>query len=152
VELTEYYFEKPVTAEYVSRLKYRCHLLGQTVSGSPVGNTFTGPAGPQRDQEIAKVKQWIDVSADLGSPAIRIFAGAAPKGMTEADARRNAVECIEACCEHAAKRGVFLALENHGGVVATPDGLLEIVHAVKCPWVGVNLDTGNFRSEDPYAD
>ncbi len=23
---------------------------------------------------------------------------------------------------------------------------------VKSPWVGVNLDTGNFISEDPYAD
>jgi sugar phosphate isomerase/epimerase len=23
---------------------------------------------------------------------------------------------------------------------------------VKSPWLGVNLDTGNFRTEDPYAD
>jgi sugar phosphate isomerase/epimerase len=152
VELTEYYFDKPVTPEYVSRLKYRAHLLGQSVSGTPVGNVFTHPAGPARDAEVAKVKQWIDVSADLGSPAIRIFAGNAPNGVTEAEARRNAVECIEGCCDHAARRGVFLALENHGGVVATPDGLLEIIHAVQCPWVGVNLDTGNFRSTDPYAD
>jgi sugar phosphate isomerase/epimerase len=62
------------------------------------------------------------------------------------------VESIEACADHAAKRGVFLALENHGGIVAEPDGLLEIVKAVKSEWFGVNLDTGNFHGVDPYAD
>src|SRR5690349_1067231 len=28
VELTEYYFEKPVTAEMITRLKQRCEILG----------------------------------------------------------------------------------------------------------------------------
>jgi sugar phosphate isomerase/epimerase len=152
VELTEYYFEKPVTPDYVSRLKYRAHLQGQTITGTPIGNNFTAPAGGARDREVKKVRDWIDLSADLGSPAIRIFAGSAPRGVSETEARRNVVEAIEACCEQAARRGVFLAVENHGGVVATPDGLLEIVTAVKCPWVGVNLDTGNFHTDDPYAD
>jgi sugar phosphate isomerase/epimerase len=31
--------------------------------------------------------------------------------------------------------------------------LLEILRAVKSPWVGVNLDSGNFYSDaDPYAE
>lgn len=152
VELTEYYFEKPVTPEYVSRLKYRAYLMGQAITGSPTSNTFTMPAGPERDKQIEKVRQWIDVAADLGAPTIRIFAGNAPRGMEESVARRNVVESVESLCGHASKRGVFLGLENHGGVVAGPDGLLEIIQAVKCPWVGINLDTGNFRTDDPYAD
>ena len=36
--------------------------------------------------------------------------------------------------------------------MAEPDGLLEIVQAVKSEWFGVNLDTGNFHGVDPYAD
>ena len=40
----------------------------------------------------------------------------------------------------------------HAGIVAEPDGLLEIVRTVKSPWIGINLDTGNFHTEDPYAD
>ena len=36
--------------------------------------------------------------------------------------------------------------------MAEPDGLLEIVKAVKSEWFGVNLDTGNFHGVDPYAD
>ncbi|NUN96379.1 MAG: sugar phosphate isomerase/epimerase, partial [Candidatus Omnitrophica bacterium] len=49
-------------------------------------------------------------------------------------------------------KGVFLALENHGGIVDTADNMMPIVKAVKSDWFGVNLDTGNFTSEDPYAD
>jgi sugar phosphate isomerase/epimerase len=98
------------------------------------------------------VKRWLGIASDLGSPAIRIFAGDAPAGMAEPDARRNCIACIEACADEAAKQGVFMALENHGGVVATPEGLLEIVQAVRSEWFGVNLDTGNFHGKDPYAD
>ena len=49
-------------------------------------------------------------------------------------------------------RGVYLALENHGGLTATIEGLLGLVRAVQSPWFAVNLDTGNFNSSDPYAD
>jgi sugar phosphate isomerase/epimerase len=152
VELTSYYFPPDFTPAYVAGLKRHCHLAGIDVSATPIRNTFTHPPGPEREKEIAHVKRWLDVAADLGSPAIRIFAGDAQKGQTAAEGRRRCVEAIEACADHAAKRGVFLALENHGGVVAEPDGLLEIVSAVKSEWFGVNLDTGNFHGEDPYAD
>jgi sugar phosphate isomerase/epimerase len=152
VELTEYYFEKPITPEYVNRLKHRAYVLGQSISCTPVGNSFTAGPGEAREEQLRRMRAWIDVSADLGSPCIRVFAGNAPRGTPEPQARKHVVECLEIAGEHAAKRGVFLALENHGGVVATADGLLEIVQAVKCPWVAVNLDTGNFRTPDPYAD
>jgi sugar phosphate isomerase/epimerase len=152
VELTSYYFPPDFTPAYVAGLKRHCHLLGLDVSTTPIRNTFTYPAGAEREKEIAHVKRWLDVAADLGSPAIRIFAGDAQKGQPEAEARRHCVESIEACADHAARRGVFLALENHGGVVADPDSLLEIVRAVRSEWFGVNLDTGNFHGTDPYAD
>lgn len=152
VELTEYYFEKPVTPAAVMAIKRRAYLLGVSVIGTPMGNTFTHPAGPARDKELQRVRDWIDVSADIGSPAIRIFAGTAPKGTDESVARGHVVECLHAVADHAAKRGVYLALENHGGVVAKPEGLLEIVKAVKSDWVGINFDSGNFRTDDPYAD
>ena len=152
VELTEYYFEKPVTPEYVMGLKRHAHLWGQTITGTPIGNSFTAPAGPERDKQVATYKAWLDISADLGSPAVRTFAGSAPRGVSESDARRNVIETLEIVAEHAARRGVFIAVENHGGVVATADALLEIVKATKSPWVGINLDSGNFRTEDPYGD
>jgi sugar phosphate isomerase/epimerase len=152
VELTSYYFPEEITPAYVAGLKRHCFLLGLDVSTTPIRNTFTFPAGPERDEQLAHTRRWLDIAADLGSPAIRIFAGDARPGQSETEARRHCVETIAACCEHAAKRGVFLALENHHGVVGTPDGLLEIVKAVDCEWFGVNLDSGNFWTADPYAD
>lgn len=152
VELTEYYFEKPITRPYLMELKRTAQVWGQSITGTPIGNEFTHPVGPARDEQVKKYLAWLDISADLGSPAVRTFAGRAPKGLDEAVARRNAVETLEIVAEHAAKRGVFVAVENHGGVVAEADALLEIVKAVKSPWVGINLDTGNFRTADPYGD
>lgn len=152
VELTEYYFPRMLTEEYIANIKRQCYLLGLDISGSPMGNVFTYPAGEKRDAEIEKVRKWIDTCAALGSPCIRVFAGNQQPGQTLEEAQRCAIECLETACEHAAKRGVLLALENHGGIVAESDSLLTIVKGVKSPWCGINLDTGNFHTADPYAD
>jgi sugar phosphate isomerase/epimerase len=152
VELTEYYFPKPLTDEFIAKIKRQCHLHGLDISGSPMGNVFTHPVGPARDKEIERVKAWIDKCALLGSPAIRIFAGNAQPGQSLADAQKATIECIEACADHCAQRGVMLALENHGGIVAEADSLITIIKGVKSEWCGINLDTGNFRTEDPYGD
>jgi sugar phosphate isomerase/epimerase len=152
VELTEYYFRKPVTPEYVMNLKRIAIRCGVDITGTPIGNTFTLPAGDARAKQVAAVKAWIDVSAELGSPAIRIFAGNTPKDAEPKQAIAWAVESINECLPHAAKRGVVLALENHGGVVATAEGMLEFAKAIKHDWFAFNLDGGNFHSEDPYAE
>ncbi|MBI3469612.1 MAG: sugar phosphate isomerase/epimerase [Planctomycetes bacterium] len=151
-ELTSYYFPKEITSEYLAHLKHKTFLLGLDISGTPVSNNFCLPAGAERDKHVAHVKQWVDYAAALASPCMRIFSGSTPKGHTEAEARAWCVECIEECCTYAGQKGVFLALENHGGLSATAEGLLAIVRRVRSPWFGVNLDTGNFNSSDPYAE
>jgi sugar phosphate isomerase/epimerase len=151
-ELTEYYFPKPITPEYITRIKRTAIKAGLPITCTPIGNTFTYPPGEQRDRQIALMKQWIDISAELGSPAIRTFAGGVQKGSTEEEARKWCIECLNVTLDHAAKRGVFLALENHGGIVATAEGMLAILESIKHDWLGVNLDSGNFHTPDPYAD
>jgi sugar phosphate isomerase/epimerase len=150
-ELTSYFFPPDVTPEYLRNVRRHAFLRGVGVSGTSVGNNFALPPGEARDAQIADVKKWIDHAAILGAPHIRIFAGAAAKGIEPAEARRQCISAIEECCEYAGKAGIFLGLENHGGIVAEPEQLLEIVKAVKSPWFGVNLDTGNFHTADPYA-
>ncbi len=152
VELTSYYFPAEPTNEFLLGLKRQAFLLGLEVSGTAVGNDFCVPKGPKRDEEIASVKAWADRAAVLGAPVIRIFSGNATQGQSVAEASKLAIEAIEECCDYSGKRGVFLALENHGGLTAEPAGMLELVKAVKSPWFGVNLDTGNFHGSDVYAD
>jgi len=154
-EPTSYYFPKEVTTEYLCHLKGLAFRLGLDISGTAVGNRFCYPPGPKRNEQIAYVKQWIDYSEILGAPVIRIFSGHPQKGQTEDEAHRLAVEAIEECCDYAGKHGVFLALENHGGLTTQIEGMMRLVKDVKSPWFGVNLDTGNFRRvelEKMYAD
>jgi sugar phosphate isomerase/epimerase len=152
VEPTSYYFPDPPTAAYCRSLRRHAFVQGLAISGTAVRNTFTYPPGPQLDKEIEHVKRWIDLAAELHAPSIRIFAGDLQKGTSEDAARKWCIDAIHRACEHAATRGVFLALENHGGIVSTPDQLLAIVRNVTSDWFGVNLDTGNFHGADPYAD
>ena len=152
-ELTTYYFPAEITADYLNSLKQRTHRLGLSISGTAIGNDFCLPPGPQRDAQLEECRRWIDVAADLGAPVIRIFAGHVPPGDSEDAAVARCVDAISQVLEHAARRGVFLALENHGGVTATADGLLRLVRQVPdSPWFGVNFDSGNFRSADPYGE
>jgi sugar phosphate isomerase/epimerase len=151
VELTAYYF--PETGErYLARLKGRCSRLGLDISGTAVGNNFCTRDGSRLKEQIAHVKRWIEHTSRLGGKTIRIFAGSVETGDTEENARHRAVEAIEEVCAHAADYGIFVALENHGGITATPQQMLAIIRAVKSEWFGVNFDTGNFRTKDPYAD
>jgi sugar phosphate isomerase/epimerase len=151
VELTAYYFPKSVNADYLIRIKRHAFLRGVAISGTSVGNNFALPKGEPLDQQIADVKRWIDHAAVMGAPHIRVFAGSA-KGISDAEARAMCIGALEECCAYAGAKGIFLGLENHGGIVAEPEGLLEIVRTVQSPWIGVNLDTGNFHTADPYAD
>ncbi len=150
-EVTSYYFPAPPSNDYLLDLRRHAFLRGVSLSGTAVGNTFTVPKGEKRDREIASVKEWIARAQLLGAPHIRVFAGNL-EGQTLAQAQRNCIEALEECGEVAARAGVFLGIENHGGIVAEAADLLEIVRAVKNPWIGINLDTGNFHSDDPYAD
>lgn len=151
-ELTSYYFPKDLTPDYLRGIKKLCFELGLDVSGTAVGNDFGHPPGDKRTEQIALVKRWVDYSEILGAPVIRIFAGHVPKDGDPKAAHKLMVEGMEECCDYAGKHGVFLALENHGGPTATADGLLAFVRDVKSPWFGVNLDAGNFRSDDVYGD
>jgi sugar phosphate isomerase/epimerase len=151
-EVTSYYVPEPVPDRYLQRLRRRALLAGLTVSGTAIGNTFTHPPGAERDREIAYTKRWIDRAADMGAPTIRIFAGNLQKGTTEAQARQWAIDAIRECCDYAGTKGVILALENHGGIVTTAEQLLSIVKAIDSEWFGITWDSGNFRSEDPYAE
>jgi len=152
VELTSYYFPEDVADADLIALRGECFRLGLDISGTAVRNNFGILDDTKRQAEIDHVKTWIDRAAVLHAPVIRIFAGHHPKGVDETESHRRMVAGIEECCEYAGQRGIHLALENHGGPTATAEGLLSLVQDVKSPWFCVNLDTGNFHTEDIYAD
>jgi len=150
-ELTSYFFPKKFSTYYLASLKLRAMNLGMNISGSAIGNNFCLPEGEARQADLKMCRQWVDYSAIMGAPVIRIFAGYVPKGDTEAAAIERCISGINESVEYAASKGVALALENHGGVTAQSETMLKIIKAVdESPYFGVNLDTGNFRVPNPY--
>jgi sugar phosphate isomerase/epimerase len=151
VELTAYYFAQ-TTNRYLCDLKGRCTRLGLDVSGCATRNDFCTPVAETLKKDIAHVKHWIEHTARLGGKTLRIFAGRVAQGDKEERARTRCIEAIQEVCDHAADFGVYVALEPHGGITETIDLTLTLVKAVKHNWFGVNWDTGNFQSQDPYRD
>ena len=146
-ELTSYYFKKDFDKQYLRQLRRRAFSKGVTVSGTAIRNNFCLPPGPQRDKEVAQVKRWIDQAAELFAPHIRIFGGSLPRGVDKDAGIQWVAECIKEVLPTAAERGIILGLENHGGITARAADLLAICDKVGAdPWFGINLDTGNFRT------
>lgn len=152
-ELTGYYFPKEITPDYLRSIRAQTHRLGLSVSATAIGNDFCVAEGDARQRQLAECREWIDYAAVMGAPAIRIFAGKVPENDTEEAAIDRCAAGINESLKHAAAKGIFLALENHGGITATPQQMFRIIERVEAsPWFGVNFDSGNFQTEDPYAD
>ncbi len=151
VELTSYYWAEQ-TAEYAKKLAAHAAKKKRAVSGVPIGNKFTLKDDAKRADEVKKALAWIQLAGDVGAKTVRIFAGDLEKDEKLEDAQKRVVASIEACLPAAEKAGVILALENHGGITATPEQLLALVKPIKSAWLGVNIDTGNFKTDDPYSD
>lgn len=148
-ELTAYFLDAD-TDDYLLRLRRHAFVRGMTINGTAIGNNFTHADKARRDAEVAQAKRWIDRAAVLGAPHIRVFAGAS-SGLDEAELDRRVIPALAECAEYAGRRGVYLGLENHDSIT-TAARVMGLVAAVNHPWLGINLDSGNFTTTDPYAD
>lgn len=148
-ELTSYYFAADAGEQYYRDLKWHAFKSGLAISGTAIGNDFSGPLETVSEQ-INLTKQWIDTAVVLGAPHIRIFAGTARQLDEHPERLDSIIAAVNRCGKYAGERGVVLGVENHGNLSA--DQMLEILRQIDRQWVGMNLDTGNFFSETPYED
>lgn len=149
-ELTSYFFPPNADDEYFLRVKRHAFVNGVPIVGTAIGNNFTIGRGEKLNQQIANAKQWIGHAATLGAPHVRFFAGTRQQLESAPEIMSTAIESLQSCVDFAAKKGIFVGVENHGKLTAAQ--VLEIIKGVQSEWFGVNLDTGNFISDDPYRD
>ena len=146
-ELTSYYFESD-NDSYFLELRNKCFHLGLDISGTAIGNNFVNPDKKERLKQIKDVKHWIDKALVLGAPSIRVFGGGGiPDGYSEKDAYDWVISSLHECVEYASKKGIVLAIENHGGFPTTSEQVIKIIQEINSPWFGANLDTGNFSGD-----
>lgn len=149
-ELTSYFFDPKGDQAYYRSLKKHAFLHGIAISGTAIGNNFTVGRGERLDREVEQAKQWIERASILGAPHIRFFAGTRAEIEKSPERIDIAIDALAECADYAAEHGVMLGVENHGNLTA--EQCLTIMDRVESPWVGMNLDTGNFFSDDPYGD
>jgi L-ribulose-5-phosphate 3-epimerase len=156
------------TPAYVYRLKQAALKNGLALPMLSIHQDFVYPRAEDRTKHIEHTKRCIELASKLGIPTVRLNSGRWKtvksfddlmkvkgdepplQGYTTEDAFRWCVESIRGCLDKAQEEGVMLALENHWGLTTSPDMLLRIWREVNSPYLGINMDTGNF-ADDPYA-
>jgi sugar phosphate isomerase/epimerase len=154
---------------YVNKLKQTAFRLGLSLPMLSIHQDFISPKPEERQEAVDHTIKCIDLASRLGVPSIRLNSGRwntiasfddlmkvkgnepPIEGFTDEDAFRWCEEGIKACLPAAERAGVLLALENHWGLTTKTENLLRIHRAVASPWLGINLDTGNYPG-DPYPE
>lgn len=156
VDLTGYYFPgypKVPADEFIFKLKKQAFKLGLDISGTGVRNDFSNPDPAKRKEDVALIKQWIEVASKLGAPVIRIFSGlAVPAGYTWDAVAKWMVEDLKECAAHGKTHGVIVAIQNHFDFIKTADEATRLIEGVGSEWFGLVLDIGSYRGPDPFND
>ncbi len=147
LDCTVYWMPPDPPDDFLFSLKHFAYRHGVSIYSIAIRTDMCRPAGETREKELAGVRRWVDVAQKLGATHIRVFGGAIPKGSTEDQAAQWASETMKQAVDYSSKRGIILGLENHGGITDKAERIVQIVKAANSPWAGINLDTGNFRTD-----
>lgn len=163
-DATGYFFpgypEVPSDA-YINKLKQRAADLGIGISGTGVRNNFTTADAGVRKQGVDHIKAYVEVAAHLGAPVIRVFADtqmraenwqSVSKGATRQQVQDWIAADLKECAAHGQKYGVIIGVQNHGDFLKTGAEQLALIKAVGSRFCGPIVDTGYYKTPDPYVD
>lgn len=155
VDPTGYFFpgypEVPGTS-FINKFKKRAFRLGLDISGTGIRNDFASADKEKRRADINLAKKWIEASAEMGAPVLRVFAGKQPEGYTWDEAAKWLAEALSICTYHGERHGVVIGVQNHGDMLKSADEVIKILNMVNSEWLGTIVDTGFFLTNDPYKD
>lgn len=152
---------------YLNKLKRLAFASGLDLILLSIHQDFVSPDEADRKKAVDHTRHCIDLASQLGIPCIRINSGrwgTIPSfddlmkaggnepplpGYTDEDAFGWCRQSIEQCLPHAERAGVVMALENHWGFTTRPENVIRLYKAIDSPWLGINMDTGNYVG-DPY--
>ena len=132
-----------------ARIRAALAKSGLVLSGLSLGNDFNKEAPEEFRAQVEKVREWIRVAAAVRAPVSRIFGGAlrgAQKQDPKAKAagRQRILDGLGEVVAEAAKQGVVLAIENHGGLPCTAEEQVEVIRAINSPHLKATVDVGNY--------
>lgn len=157
IDPTAYFFptypEVP-SDEYLKKFKDKAAELGIVITGTGIRNNFASPDPKVRAEGVELARKWIVAASKMGAPIVRVFAGEVPKGYEDRwqEVAGWMIECFKECAAYGEKYGVKIGIQNHGDMLQTVEQCMYVLDKVNSKWAGLILDTGSFKTEDPYQD
>ena len=143
LDTTVYWF--PDTSDqYLATLRHTAFKHAVSLYSIAVRVRLCQATAEQQQAEVENLKKWVDVAQKLGAGHIRVFGGAVPKGAPQDQAMGWAVDVLKRCGDYAGPRGIVVGVEDDGGLTTTAEPTVELIKRADSPFVGINLDTGNF--------
>jgi sugar phosphate isomerase/epimerase len=142
-------------------VRRRAEEAGVEIYAVAANNDFSSPIPEHRESQLAHVRDLIRMTADLGAPALRVFAAwpgvtLSPNGGRYDVARRVWAVAHEECTAEqswewcrsalvesarwAGEHGVTLALQNHPPVIDSGEDMLRMIREVGSPSLKACLD------------
>ncbi len=146
LDLTVYWMPEDTPDSFLLPLRRLAYKSGVHIYSIAIRAVMCQPTAELREAEAAKVRKWVDVAVKLGAGHIRVFGGNLPKGLALDQGVAFAAETLRRSAEYASRHGILLGIEDDGGITATAEPVVRIVQQADSPWVGINLDVGNFES------
>jgi sugar phosphate isomerase/epimerase len=143
------YWSKSTDPDYLTGLRRFAYRNGMPFSGAAIRTNMCQPDAAKRKEELQSMQKWVDAAEVLGASHLRVFGGDLPRGATDTQGIGWVVEMMKPASDYAAKKGVVLGIESHGGITSRAANIVEILRRVDSPFAGCNLDISNFQ-EDPY--
>lgn len=130
------------------------HLLSEKnliVSAYDISNNFVKASKEERNTEIQKVYNGIDIAKKLNTNVVRIFSGDLSETVSFEQGKSWIIESLKESASYAEEHGIILAIENHGYFAGRSEQVIELIEAVGSTHLRSTLDTGNFLlvDEDP---
>jgi L-ribulose-5-phosphate 3-epimerase len=147
IELVNQFFKDKARDErYLAEFKQRADDLGvKTLLIMCDGEGALGDADDaKRRQAVENHHQWVDAARALGCHSIRVNAHSTG---SEDEQKNRVAEGLRRLCEYAAKAGLNVLVENHGGFSSNSAWLVSVIKKVALPNCGTLPDFGNFRLE-----
>jgi len=111
--------------------------------GSYCGGDFVSDDKEARERALVETKAVIDAAALCGARSIRTRPGL-PEDAAMID---RMVPYYQRAAEYAAKKGVYMGIENHGGPISgNPELCAELFHKVGNPYAGILYEPCNLAS------
>jgi L-ribulose-5-phosphate 3-epimerase len=143
--VNQMFFDKAEDKAYLGEMKTRQE--GEGVKALLIMCDREGNLGePDEAKRAAAVSnhlKWLDAAQFLGCHSIRVNAASSPK-LSSDEQMKLAADGLHRLCLEADKRGLYVVVENHGGLSSNGQWLTGVMKMADHARVGILPDFGNF--------